>query len=149
MLVYAYLVDGQLRTTFNKEQAPEDAVVIEINTPSQVFDIIYDGSAIRLKDDQELKNEVIKKIIDDILLSEKAFVSDKLYEAGGYFSLGDVLVYAQNGDQDATTLLDNYRNLDNSIWDFIGNILPTLTLSQLQSLTFKINPDWSFSYVTE
>lgn len=147
MTVYGYVVDGQLVIALFPEYAPSDAIPIEVADMSEIDDIIYDGTNIRLKTDDELKAELISVRQKQLLDYEKSVVQ-RFIEQNDYFSLADVMFYAQSNDQEAVDLLNKYDALDNDIWDFILNTLPNLTVQQLKALTYQIDENWSFSYAT-
>jgi hypothetical protein len=84
MKVYAWVENGQLFTTEDKNLAPSEAIELEVDTPD---DLIYDGSQIRLKTQdeklQELKAQKLSELKTYVagLLAQTDYIITKIAEA--------------------------------------------------------------------
>ena len=84
MKVYAWVENGQLFTTEDKNLAPSDAIEFEVES---FEDLIYDGSQIRLKTQdeklQELKAQKLSELKTYVasLLAQTDYVITKIAEA--------------------------------------------------------------------
>jgi len=132
-MVYAWVENGHIFAVERLEDIPEqyrnDVVVFEDLTAKDVSKLYIDDGEIKVKDEQTLvseKKEEVKKLLIDKV---EKFITKVLREHG-YYSLGDLLIYAQSGSREAIELLSWYKQFDTKVWDFIE----TLTQKSLQEL---------------
>jgi uncharacterized protein YdcH (DUF465 family) len=84
MKIYAWVENGQLFTTEDKNLAPSDAIEFEIES---LNDLTYDGSQIRLKTQdeklQELKTQKLSELKTYVasLLAQTDYIITKIAEA--------------------------------------------------------------------
>ncbi|MEM0326903.1 MAG: hypothetical protein QW733_07745 [Desulfurococcaceae archaeon] len=135
-MVYAWAEDGHIFAVERLEDVPEQyrnsVVVFEDLTAKDVSKLYIDDGEIRVKDEQMLvseKREEVKRLLID---KAEKFITETL-KKHGYYSLGDLLVYAQSGSQEAIELLSWYKQFDAKVWDFIETQLGQKSLQELES----------------
>ena len=69
----------------------------------------------------QTENELRQAIKDTALWLASRKINQFLTQHG-YYSLGDLMFYAQQNIQEAVDLLNRYRNFDQAVWDFIDSL---------------------------
>ena len=93
MRVYAWIENGQLFTTEDKNLAPANAIELEV---ASFDDVIYDGTQIRLKTEAEKLAEEKQKKLEELkqyvatLLSQTDYVVVKIAEAQALEDMNEV-----------------------------------------------------------
>ena len=136
-MLYAWIDEnGTLCTTYDLEFVPD-----KYKTTCKIFDelsisdadkLYVDNNEIKLKPEEMLKEEKILQIKNRLIEKVKSILNEKLSKYG-YYSFGDLLFYAQAGEQEAIELLEWYRNFDEAVWNFLENEIFQKTLQELET----------------
>lgn len=133
-MIYAWVENGNIFAVEKLEDVPKqyrDSVVVFEDLSVRDIDKLYvDNNEIKLKPEEILKGEKILQIKNRLIEKVKNILNEKLFEYG-YYSFGDLVFYAQTGEQEAIELLEWYRNFDRAVWNWIENELPNKTIDEL------------------
>jgi len=133
-MIYAWVENGNIFAVEKLEDVPKqyrDSVVVFEDLSVRDIDKLYvDNNEIKLKPEEMLKGEKILQIKNRLIEKVKNILNEKLSEYG-YYSFGDLVFYAQTGEQEAIELLEWYRNFDRAVWNWIENELPNKTIDEL------------------
>ena len=64
----------------------------------------------------------LREVIKDTVLWLASRKVNQWLNQNGYHSIGDLVFYAQQNVQEAADLLNNYRNFDRAVWEFINSL---------------------------
>jgi hypothetical protein len=136
MKVYAWVENGQLFITEDKNLAPSEAIEFEVESPD---DLIYDGSQIRLKTQdeklQELKTQKLSELKTYVasLLAQTDYIILKIAEAQ---AIGDTEAVEQLKQKYATQLQqrEEIRQWNEQMKQAIRN---AKTLEELRSIEIR------------
>lgn len=139
-MLYAWIENGLIFAVERLEDVPQQyrdsVVVFKDLTTNDVSKLYIDNNEIKLKPEESLKEEKISAIKNHLIEKVKAILNGKLSDYG-YYSFGDLIFYAQNGEKEANELLAWYKDFDKAVWDFIENDLPNKSLTELN--TFSVD----------
>ena len=139
-MLYAWVENGLIFATEKETDIPDsfrDSVVVFEDISLKDIDKLYvDNNEIKLKPEEILKEEKILQIKNQLIEKVKIILNGKL-SVYGYYSFGDLVFYAQAGEQEAVELLEWYRNFDMAVWNWIENELPNKTADELIEIDLK------------
>lgn len=135
-MLYAWVENGCIFAVERLEDVPQryrnNVVVFEDLTAKDVSKLYIDDGEIKVKDEQTLATEKREKVKELLIDRAEKFITET-FKKHGYYSLGDLLIYAQSSSQEAVELLSWYKQFDTKLWDFIETELAQKSLQELES----------------
>ncbi len=127
-MIYAWVDDGQIFATTDKNSIPKNKNVVELDLEKKdIWKLTISGKGnISLRSDKELAIEKRRELVSSLLQLEKQRLQN-ICDQYAYNGLADVQFYASQNDQEAQAILNWYQSYDDLIWSYIDNDLSAFT----------------------
>lgn len=79
----------------------------------------------------------LREYIKDTVLWYAKILIERTLNQKHYHSLGDVLIYKENNDEEAVKLYNWYLNFENLVWNWLENEFPNISDDELLNIDIK------------